>query len=125
MKGNDSNAELAKGIDPENSAEMVWNDGSIRKPDVRFRHANDVQPAVIIEIANTQQQKNLATLADQYIVRTSGAVNAVIGIKLDYRATLKAQISIWRPEYVMEGGQEYLISQQAIASEVRVVRSLC
>jgi hypothetical protein len=122
---NDSSADLAKGIDSEGSAFILLEDGGTRCPDVRFRHVNALYPGVIIEISNSQQQKSLAYLADQYIVETSGSVKVVIGIKLDYGRTLKAELSVWRPQYVMENGQEFLISKHEIASEVKEVKSLC
>lgn len=49
----------------------------------------------------------------------------VIGIKLDNRRSLKAEVLLWRPQIVEESGQRYLRSKQEISSEVREVKSLC
>ena len=114
--GNDSTAELAKGIKSPGSTLITLQDGTTR---VQFRHVNALYPGVIIKISNLQTTKDLAYLADQYVVETSGSVKVVVGIKLDYRGTLKAELSLWRPQYVKENGQEYLIPKQEISSEIR------
>lgn len=51
-------------------------------------------------------------------------MKVVIEIKLD-GGKLKAELSLWRPQYVEESGQEYLISKQEISSEEREVKKLC
>lgn len=125
IDGNDSIANLAKGIDSENSTLLPLEDGASRYPDARFRHVKAVHPGVIIEISNSQTTKDLGYLADQYIVETSGSVKVVVGIKLDYGRTLKAELSLWRPQIVEESGQKRLISRQEVSSEVREVKNLC
>ena len=75
MDGNGSTAELAKGIISEDSALIALQDGTTRHPDAQFRHVKARYPGVIIEISNSQTAKNLAYLADQYVVETSGSVN--------------------------------------------------
>ena len=124
MDGNDSTAELAKGIKSRGSTLITLQDGTTRYPDAQFRHVKALYPGVIIKISNLQTTKDLAYLADQYVVETSGSVKVVVGIKLDYRGTLKAELSLWRPQYVKENGQEYLISKQEISSEIREVMKL-
>lgn len=58
--------------------------------------------AVVIKISNSQTKWNLAYLADQHVVETSEYVKVVIGIKLDSGGTLKAELSLWRPQYAEE-----------------------
>ena len=70
-------------------------------------------------ITNSQSEKNLAYLADQYIVETIGRVQVVIDVKLDDGRSLKAVLSLWRPQIVEESGRRYLESKQEISSEVR------
>ena len=124
-EGNDSTAELAKGIKSRGSTLIKLQDGTTRYPDAQFRRVKALYPGVIIEISNSQTTKDLAYLADQYIVETSGSVKVVVGIKLDYRGTLKAELSLWRPQIVEESERKYLISKQEISSEVREVKNLC
>lgn len=124
--GNDSSAELAKEICSEHSAQIILEDGALRRPDVRFGHEEAQYPGVIIEIANPQEDKNLEDLAEQYVLETSGSVRVVIGIKLGYcGGKLTAGLSVWRPHCVVENGEEFLISKCEINSEVRAVKSLC
>lgn len=121
MDSNNSNAEQAKAVKSEGSTLITLKDGtSLHNSD-----RNSLYLSVIIEISNSQTKKNFAYLADQYIVETSGCVEIVIGIKLDNRRLLKAEVSLWRPQIVGESGQRYLRSNQEISSEVREVKSLC
>lgn len=101
---NSSNAELAKAIETDTSASITLLDGTLRYPDAQFRTRKSLYPSVIIEVSNSQSEKNLAYLADQYIVETIGRVQVVIGVKLDYGTSLKAVLSLWRPQIVEESG---------------------
>lgn len=51
---------------------IILQDGTERHPDEQFRHGNSLYPSVIMEISNSQSKKDLAYLADQYIVETTG-----------------------------------------------------
>lgn len=116
---NNPNTELVKGIESNVSAFMELQDGTVRHPDIQFGHKDSIYPGVIIEISNSQSEKELAYLADQYVVRTSGCVQMVIGIKLGHPRSLKAELSVWRPHVIEESGQRYLVSKNEISSEVR------
>ena len=120
MDCNNSNAEQAKAVKSGGSTLITLKDGTSRYPDNSDR--NSLYLSAIIEISNSQTKKNLVYLADQYIVKTSGCVEIVIGIKLDNRRSLKAEVSFWRPQIVEESGQRYLRSKQEISSEVREVK---
>lgn len=121
---NNSTAGLAKGIRQENSTLVILQDGTSRYPGAQFRHVVAIYPGVIIEVSNSQSKKYLGYLADQYVVQSNGSVKVVIGIKLDCGKTLKAKLPLWRPQYVKKSGQEYLVSEQEIFSEVREMENL-
>lgn len=118
-------ADLVKGIHFDNSLILELEDGATRYPDFQFGYKNNQYPAIIVEISDTQSQKDLKFLADHYIVQSTGSVNVVIGIKLDYEKTHKATISIWRPHLIEENnGKAYLTTREVVSSEVRVVKQL-
>lgn len=68
----DSAAVLLEKIKPMGSVSIRLEDGSRHDPDAQFRHRDAKYPGVIIEVANTQQKKHLPSLADDYIVNSSG-----------------------------------------------------
>lgn len=68
----DSAAVLLEKIKPMGSVSIRLEDGSRHGPDAQFRHRDAKYPGVIVEVANTQQKKHLPSLADDYIVNSSG-----------------------------------------------------
>ncbi len=67
-----------------------------RDPDAAFQHSEALWPGVIIEVANTQTEKSLVNLAEEYILRSTGGIHIVVGLKLDYKKSKQAWFSVWR-----------------------------
>jgi len=121
--GNDSAAPLAQKIHSLRSSTISLQDGATHDPDTQFLYQAAEFPGVVIEIACSQSKKNggkdLAKLADHYIVESSGNIKMVIGIAVDDRATKKATISIWCPRYGSDQEGEYLATEQTEVYKVR------
>ena len=83
----------------------LYGHGSIDKrypkhtPDASFARADSQHPSVVIETSYSQQHKDLAMLADDYICGSDGNISVVLGLDIDYGAgSKKASVSIWRPQ---------------------------
>lgn len=122
--GNGSAATLAQQISSLRSTTIFLQDGATHDPDTQFLYNTAEYPGVVVEIAYSQNKKDsgkdLAKLADHYIVESSGNIKMVIGIAVDYRVTKKATISIWCPRYGTDQEGEYLSTEQIVVSEVRI-----
>ncbi|KAL9116476.1 MAG: hypothetical protein Q9187_007000 [Circinaria calcarea] len=92
--GNNSAAVLAQKIEYLELTSVILEDGARRDPDKEFGYKGAKYPTVVVEISYSQRKKNLAKLADQYIVETSGQIQMVIGIKLNYAGSKKQEIVI-------------------------------
>jgi hypothetical protein len=68
----DSAAVLLDKIQWMGSTSIRLQDGTRRDPDTQSWHENARYPGLVIEVANTEQRKNLPKLADQYIFQSSG-----------------------------------------------------
>ncbi|KAI9809363.1 MAG: hypothetical protein M1826_003941 [Phylliscum demangeonii] len=54
---------------------------------------------VVLEVANSQNGKNLKKLAREYLATSAGLIHVVIGVNLDDGATKAAMISVWRSSW--------------------------
>ncbi len=54
-----------------------------RQPDIQFRYGSTPFPGIVIEVAYTQQEKELHVLAHDYILKSDGAIRRVYGIVLN------------------------------------------
>lgn len=72
---------------------------SKNEPDAIYWHRKARYPGVIIEVAYSEKKKNLARLADNYILNSDATIQAVIGLDIEYgkKASRKATLSVWRP----------------------------
>src|SRR6186713_1522280 len=115
-------AAVAKELFDGGSADIILEDGGTRSPDFMIRHKEAVYPILILEVAYSQitkkGRKSLRKLADHYIVESSGNIRTVIGIYLDYKASKKATLSIWRPVQGEDAEGEYLSSKEVVQKEV-------
>ncbi len=67
-------------------------------PDASFAHANSQYPSIVIETSCSQQHKELARLADEYISGSDGNITVILGLDIEYGVgSKKASLSIWRP----------------------------
>lgn len=79
-------------------------------PDSQYRYKSNVWPAVIIEVAYLQPEKQLEELAKDYISGSDGRVKLVITLNIEYEAKMvRGDFSIWRPIWkVSEKGTKML-----------------
>jgi|SRR5947207_14985027 len=120
LKAIGESVDVARYIDSLGSADLKFEE-SRHSPDAAFKHRNSRYPHLVIEVSYSQKQKDLAYLADDYIVESNESIGMVIGLDIEYyRGTKKAMLQMWRPTVTKEGGEEYLESQMVI-SEVRCV----
>ena len=75
-----------------------------REPDGQFQHPDAAYPGVVLEVSYSQDGKNLKKLAWDYILRSNGDIKAVIGVDINYGK--ESTVSLWRPNYVKEKGEE-------------------
>lgn len=113
-----SAALLLGKIESMGSTSIHLDDGVRHDPDAQFRHEDACYPGVVIEVANTQQKKNLPRLADDYIVQSSGSIKMVIGIKVEQDKSKRATVSVWCPKFIKDQDGEYLVSEETVRSEV-------
>jgi len=86
-------------------------------PDAAFGDRKDKFPGVVLEVAYSQQRKNLRDLAERYILGSDANIRVVIGIDLDYQQR-QATISIWRPEITTRDGIENLECVEKLSERV-------
>jgi hypothetical protein len=72
-----------------------------REPDASFGHRLARFPGVIIEVCYAQKARQINSLADDYILCSDGSVNVVVCLDVEYRASRKATLSIWRPQVIL------------------------
>lgn len=75
-----------------------------RHPDGQFQHYQAAYPGVVLEVSYSQDGKDLERLAWEYIQGSNGDIKAVIGIDINY--TKDSTISLWRPSYIANDGEE-------------------
>ncbi len=113
-------SEFARRIKHGGSATITFDDLGYgrHEPDALFRHREAQFPGVIIEISYTQKRRDLARVAQDYILGSGGNIRAVVGIDIDYKDK-SATLSIWQPELQENGtGEEELITHQILSNQV-------
>jgi len=88
-----------------------------REPDAQFQHRDAEYPGVVLEVSYSQDGKDLRKLAWDYIQYSNGDIKVVIGIDIKYSNTKEATLSVWRPRYVREDGEELEI----LEAEERII----
>ncbi|KAL3476217.1 hypothetical protein BJX99DRAFT_228413 [Aspergillus californicus] len=78
-----------------------------RAPDAQFHHYDAAYPGVVLEVSYSQNAKELRKLAWQYIQNSNGNIKVFIGIIIDYTRTKVPILSLWRPSYTHEEGEEF------------------
>jgi hypothetical protein len=91
---------------------------SRREPDASFRHIDAEYPGVVIEVSYSQKRDDLPRLADDYLLGSDGSTRVLIGLDVEYRGSRKATVSIWRPQYTLNGEQEEFRAVQTVQEEV-------
>lgn len=74
-----------------------------------------------IEVSFTQKRKDLARLADNYILRPDGNIRAVMGLDIEHKRSKEATLSVRRPHFeIHEAGMKELVAQQSVTNQVYV-----
>lgn len=90
------------------------------EPDEVFEHIDAQHPGVVIEVSFTQKKKDLARLADSYILGSEENIYVVVGLDIEYKTSSKDQsrratISLWRPKHNVTGRAEMeLVAEQSV-----------
>ena len=73
----------------------------------------------MIEVSFSQKRKDLARLADDYILGSDGNIRAVVCLDIEYKGSKEATLSVWRPHFeTNEAGVKELVSQQTVTNQV-------
>ncbi|KAJ9634095.1 hypothetical protein H2199_009126 [Coniosporium tulheliwenetii] len=91
---------------------------SRHEPDASFQHPGAQFPGVVLEVSYSQKRKDLARLADDYILDSDGSVRVVVGLDLEYRDSRRATLSVWRAGIVTNGEKEELMAIPTIRDEI-------
>ena len=112
--GGSSRILLAE-VDSEGSRDPIR-----RQPDAQFQHEDAVYPGVVVEVSYSQDGKDLAKLAQDYILYSNGDIKAVIGVDINYGGK-ESTVSLWRPKYTLKDNEDFevLEARQDIAYKVR------
>ncbi|OBS16910.1 hypothetical protein FPOA_12546 [Fusarium poae] len=88
-----------------------------RSPDAQFIHIGAQQPSVVVEVAASQDAKQLSKLAKGYIHDTWGDIKAVLCFALNKPDG--STISVWKPKYETEQGSDEpeLTYEQVVQSQ--------
>lgn len=116
-----ASADFAKQIRSRGSASIKFADQGYGKhdPDMQFQHLKAQYPGVVIEVSHSQKRKDLARLADDYILGSDSDIRVVVGLDIEYKTNKKATISVWRPSIVSnEAGEKELVAQQIVVNQV-------
>ncbi|PLB49700.1 hypothetical protein P170DRAFT_426575 [Aspergillus steynii IBT 23096] len=130
-RGKDAAGEFAERIANGGSSRIFLKEGSFdghptdleafpqRQPDTQFQHRDAAYPGIVLEVSYSQNAKDMWKLARQYILCSNGDIKAVIGIDLNYDGTKESTLSLWRPSYIHEEGEDLdiLDIQQEINSQ--------
>lgn len=119
-------AVFAQDIIPGGSAAITFTDPEYGRhdPDAQFIHSRARFPGVVIEVSYSQKRRDLARLADEYILGSDGSIRVVVGLDIEYKGK-KITLSIWRPQtLITDSGVEELIAKQTVIDQVCSVLSL-
>ncbi|ELR06578.1 hypothetical protein VC83_06264 [Pseudogymnoascus destructans] len=114
-------ASFAKKISSRGSTSIKFRDEEYGKhdPDAQFQYLEAPYPGVVIEVSYSQKRKDLARLADDYILGSDSDIRAVVGLDIEYSANKEATLSVWRPNIeTNDAGEKELVAQQTITNQV-------
>ncbi|KAI9734349.1 MAG: hypothetical protein M1834_002455 [Cirrosporium novae-zelandiae] len=114
-------AAFAQEIEPGGSTSIDFGDSEYGKhdPDAQFGHSQAAYPGVVIEVSYSQKQKDLARLADDYILGSDGNIRVVINLSVEYRGSKKATLSVWRSRILQnDAGEGELVAVPTIAGQI-------
>ena len=73
-----------------------------RQPDGQFQSPNTKYPALIFEVAFSQNPGNFAKIAEGYMERSGVNTKTFIGINIDYKSRYPSTLSLWKAVNAME-----------------------
>ena len=126
-EGEGPSAEFAKDVKSEASSTIEFEEQEYGRhdPDSQFSHTDANYPGVILEVAYSQNAKNLPRLADDYILGSDGDIRAVICVSLEYNQGGQAWLSVWEPRIVPNDiGEPELVAVQTVIEQVFFLHSL-
>lgn len=116
-------AEFAAGIEFNESAKLTI-DGGYFQPDIQLVHDGAHFPGLIIEIAYSQNGKDLARHAKSYLLGSQGNVHQVIAIEIESpnndspKSLLEGRVTVWKSYRKWVDNDFYLATQIVIDHEV-------
>ena len=128
-KGTGASALFAAIIRCIGHADLEFSSGdawfSRRSPDASYRCRRARYPGVVLEIAYSEKAQDLGRLAKDWIMDSRGNIRLVIGLDIDYgkrmlgkeSESLKAVLSMWRPQFTVVNGRRILTPVQVINDE--------
>lgn len=126
--GSGSAATFARSVQAARSTEIYFpvedlptGTRSKHEPDASFWHSDAQYPGVIIEVAYSQNRKNLSRLAEDYLLDSDASVQVVVGLDIEYGSvkSRKATLSTWRTQVLHTSDGDELRVVQTVANEVR------
>ena len=96
--GQNPSADFAQVVDLRGSLTITFPDPGYGRhdPDTQFWYLDEPYPGVVIEISYTQKRKDLAIIAEDYILGSDGNIRVVICLDIEYYSS-KATLLVWRP----------------------------
>ena len=116
-----ASAKFAQLVEARGSPTLDFTDSGYGRhdPDAQFRHLKAQYPGVVIEVSYTQKRKDLAHIAEDYILGSDGNIRVVIGLDVEYRNSKMATLSVWRPGVVLNEAREAeLVAEQTVVDQV-------
>lgn len=113
-------AKFAENIESAGSTTITFDDSDFGRhdPDASFIHNDAEYPGVVIEMSYSQKRRDLARLADDYILGSDAMIRAVVGVDADYTGKT-ATVSIWQPRIeINNAGKEELVAHQTLSAQV-------
>ncbi|KAF9766406.1 hypothetical protein IL306_001205 [Fusarium sp. DS 682] len=88
-----------------------------RQPDGQFHFVNAALPNVVIEVAYSQDGKDLSKAAKEYLRYTEGNIEVVLCF--DLNSTTESTLSVWKPAFTpIDNSDEYnLVYDQVVQSQ--------
>ena len=101
------------------SRSLFLEEGSEHRPDEQLQLMGKKYPSLVIEVAKSQIHKrggkDLTKLADKYIVESSGNIQTVLGLEIEYRESRKATLTVWHPLMGSDALGEFLAAEAAVS----------
>jgi hypothetical protein len=116
-------AELGRSISPTDDVDIEFHVAAKRfdrrNPDKTYTYTGCNFPGLVIEVAWSQRQLDLAGLAEEYIQRSEGSIRTVVGVNVEYRVEAPATFSVWHAQVDKSNGEEILKVIETVENRVK------